>query len=362
MVESKSLTIMKRIINVFLLLYSVVLCAQDQKVFSIGSIHANPGEKVSGKLIVAEGIDTGSFIPVTIIHGKKPGPVLTLNAGLHGTEYVPIVVLQKLLKIIEPEQLSGTVILVHIANIPAFKGMSVYSSPVDRKNINRVFPGKIDGTLSERIAFKITNEIIAKSDYYIDLHGGEFTEQIVDYIYFIHNCPDKDLCEKIRMLAHATGNHYLIPDKLIIPDEASQGTYSEHAAIRLGVPAVSLEWGDQGRVDSDVVEFALRGMVNVMQTLEMIEGKPFVNEYPVYLFDESAVTCNFDGLLYAEVNKGQFVTKGSRLGYTTDYWGNVLEEYYSTITGVVVVVRNVPVINKGENICRVARVSDTFEK
>jgi len=352
---------MKRIISILLLLYSIMTSAQDQEFFSIRSIQAKPGEKVSGKLIIEEGIDKGTFVPFSIINGSKAGPVLTLNAGLHGTEYVPVIVLQKLLKEIDPEKLSGTVVLIHIANIPGFKGMAVYNNPVDKKNPNREYPGKQDGTLSERVAFAITHEIIAKSDYYIDLHGGEFNEQIVDYIYFMSDSPDQKLNETCRMLAHATGNHYLIPDKYASPEETKEGTYSDFAAIYLGIPCVSLEWGDKGEVEDRVVEFAMKGMKNVLRTLGMIEGKPFVNEHPVYLTEISEVTCNYDGILYNEVNKEQFVSKGSRLGYTTDYWGNVLEEYFAPFTGMVVLAIDVPATYKGKEVFRVSKVADSLE-
>ena len=128
------------------------------KTHCVGS--AKSGEKITGSLIVEDDIDKGTFIPITIINGAKPGPVLTLVAGIHGTEYVPIIAAQKIVNEIEPAELSGTLIVVHIANIPSFKGRGVYSSPIDHKNLNRVFPGKKDGTVSERIAYTITNEII----------------------------------------------------------------------------------------------------------------------------------------------------------------------------------------------------------
>ena len=352
---------MKRIIILLLALFSITLNAQDVASFTIGSVTAKRGELASGKLVIEEGIDEGTFVPFSIIHGSKPGPVLTLNAGLHGTEYVPVIVLQKLLKEIEPDQLSGTLVLVHIANIPGFKGLVVYNNPVDKKNPNRSYPGKKDGTLSERTAYAITNEIIAKSDYYIDLHGGEFNEQLVDYIYFMHDSPDKMLNEKCRMLAHATGNHYIIPDKYSSPEETKEGTYSEFAAIYLGIPGVTLEWGDKGKVEDKVVDFAMKGMKNVLRTLGMIEGKPWVNEHPVYLIEDNIVTCNYDGILYTEVNKEQFVSKGTRLGYTTDYWGNILEEYFAPVTGMVVLALDAPAIFKGKTVFRVSKVSDTLE-
>ena len=129
----------------------------------------------------------------------------------------------------------------------------------------------------------------------------------------------------------------------------------------MGIPSVSLEWGDKGKVEDEVVDFALKGMKNVLRTLGMIEGKPFVNEHPVYLVDDQEVDCHFDGILYTEVNKEQFVSKGARLGYTTDYWGNLLEEYYAPVSGVVVMALDAPAVSKGSTVFRVSKVSDTLE-
>ena len=105
----------------------------------------------------------------------------------------------------------------------------------------------------------------------------------------------------------------------------------------------------------------MKGMKNVMRTLGMIEGKPFVNEHPVYLVDDQEVNCNFDGILYTEVSKEQFVSKGSRLGYTTDYWGNILEEYNAPVTGMVVLALDSPSVSKGKTVFRVSKVADTLE-
>ena len=126
------------ILFVFLLnsSFSNILIAQNSKTFTIGSIESKSGEKVSGSLIIENGVDKGTFIPITIINGAKPGPVLTLVAGVHGTEYVPIISLQQLSNEINPYELSGTVIMVHIANIPSFSDRAVYSSPIDNKNLN----------------------------------------------------------------------------------------------------------------------------------------------------------------------------------------------------------------------------------
>ena len=93
----------------------------------------------------------------------------------------------------------------------------------------------------------------------------------------------------------------------------------------------------------------------------MLQGETFVNEHPIYIVNENSVNSNFNGILYSMVERGQFITKGTLIGYTTDYWGKVLEKYYSPITGVVLVAKVSPAINKGELVCKVAEAIDKFE-
>jgi hypothetical protein len=113
--------------------------------------------------LAARGDDPGATIPFTVVHGTTDGPVLALVAGTHGMEYVPIVALQRLRSSIDPAALRGTVVMVHVANMPSFLGRTIYYSPADGQNLNRVFPGKADGTLSERIADTITRAVIARA-------------------------------------------------------------------------------------------------------------------------------------------------------------------------------------------------------
>jgi predicted deacylase len=133
----------------------------------------------SRMLEVADGVS----IPVTTVTGPKPGPVLALVAGNHGYEYPPILALQKLRTKIDPGRLAGTIVMVHVANMPSFLGRTVYFSPADRKNLNRVYPGRADGTVSERIAYAITTQVIDPSDYLLDLHCGDGNESLRPYVY-----------------------------------------------------------------------------------------------------------------------------------------------------------------------------------
>lgn len=357
----------KKFVNMYILIAITTvtlsnISAQNVNTFTIGPIEAEQGEKATGSLIVQKGIDDGTFIPITVINGEKPGPVLTLVAGVHGTEYVPIITAQQLVKEIKPTQLSGTLVIVHIANIPAFSGRSAYSNPIDHKNLNRIFPGKKDGTISERIAYTLTHEIISKSDYYIDMHGGEFNERLIDFLYFYYGDSQSNACKKSIQMAHAMGNNYLIPFKYNTVPDSLPSEYSDLEAFRRGVGSIVLEWGDRGIVSMREVELAKNGIYNVMRTIEMINGKAIKYEHPVYLTNEKDINSNVDGILYVRLDRGQTISKGTLIGYTTDYWGNTLEEYRSPINGIVVALKVAPSINKGEIVCRVAEVWDNFEE
>jgi predicted deacylase len=83
---------------------------------------------------VPAAIDAGTQIPITTIRGAEPGPVLALIVGNHGYEYPPIIALQQFRTLVDPEKLRGTIVMVHVANMPSFLGRTIYFSPVDGKN------------------------------------------------------------------------------------------------------------------------------------------------------------------------------------------------------------------------------------
>ncbi|RPJ72680.1 MAG: succinylglutamate desuccinylase, partial [Acidobacteria bacterium] len=152
-----------------LVLLTAPLAAQVP--FTIGTFTAQPGTSVSGDLAVpGRGVEPGTTIPISILHGSRPGPVLALFASVHGYEYPPVLALQRLRKNIDPKDLAGTIIMVHVANMPSFLGRTIYYTPGDGKNLNRVFPGKADGTISERIAYQLTREVVDRATAVIDLH------------------------------------------------------------------------------------------------------------------------------------------------------------------------------------------------
>jgi len=156
----------------------------QQKKFAVGTASALLGEKITGFLEVPAGVDPGTNIPVVVVRGIRPGPVLALVSGLHGTEYTSIVAVERLISILQPSEISGTVILIPLVNLPSFEQKVPHLNPVDKKSMNRFYPGNPHGTQTERVSWAITEQVVDQSDYLIDFHGGDLDENLRPYAYW----------------------------------------------------------------------------------------------------------------------------------------------------------------------------------
>src|SRR5947208_13751889 len=134
----------------FALLLSALANAQGRATFTVGNATAARGQKASGTIEVPAGSDAALSIPVAVFHGAKPGPVLALVSGAHGTEYASIIALEKLIGLLNPAEISGTVIIVPLVNIPSFERKVPHVNPVDGISMNRMYPGQIEGTQTDR--------------------------------------------------------------------------------------------------------------------------------------------------------------------------------------------------------------------
>src|SRR5262249_27668645 len=119
--------------------------------------------------------------PVISVTGAKPGPVLFVNAGVHGGEYPAIEAVIRLGKTLDPKKISGTVILMPVLSLPAFRTRTAFVCPSDNVNPNRVFPGDPRGSYSEQMIFSLIHEFVVHADAYIDLHGGDIPEALVPF-------------------------------------------------------------------------------------------------------------------------------------------------------------------------------------
>lgn len=325
--------------------------------FEIDGHSVDEGQRVSFELAVpGPGGEDGTAIPVTVIHGARPGPVLALVAGTHGYEYPPITALQRLRGETDPQAVAGTMLLVHVANLPAFLGRTIYVSPADWKNLNRVYPGDPAGTLSERIAHRITTEIIERADYLVDMHAGDGNEALRPYVY-MPETGDAEFDAAARGLARAFGLDTIVIDRAPVaaPDES---VLTDMTAISRGIPAITTETGLLGGNEAELVTLALDGARSVMRYLGMLEGVPIDNEAVVWLEDFEVLRSPATGVFRPAVEQGWIVAEGARLGAVHDLFGDRVAVVRAPFTGVVNYVIATPPISAGEPVAMVSRLAD----
>jgi len=319
--------------------------------FAIGGLSVPAGQTQSGFLEVPGG---ETKIPVTVIHGAKPGRVLALVAGTHGFEYPPILSLYRIKDMVRPADLSGTLILVHIANLPSFQRRTIYFVPADGKNLNRVFPGDPNGTLSQKMAYVLTKEVVDRCDALIDMHCGDGNEALIPYTYWMIG-PDAASTAEAKAMCLAFG----IPT-IIIDDTRSQdikdSKYLGNTALLRKKPAITTEYGFLGRSDEIAIQKNAAGVLSVMRLFKMVPGEPESVARPVWIDKYEVVNSAHDGLFFPEVEMGQYVAAGQRVGYLTDYFGVRLQILTAPFEGVVLYIINTPPANKGEPLFEVGRV------
>lgn len=329
-----------------LALPAVGAAALQTDVFTVGTVSARRGETASGVLAVPAGVDAATEIPVSVIHGAEPGPVLGLIAGNHGYEYPPILALQRLRARIDPGKLRGTVLLVHVANLPSFLGRTVYVSPVDGQNLNRMYPGKKDGTVSQRIAHAITTEVIAKSDYVVDLHAGDGNESLRPFVY-MPVTGDAALDAKIEQMVLAFGFDHIVVDR-DRPTDPAASIYCDRTATSRGKPAMTVESGFLGSPDETSVANLVVGLTSLMRHYGMLEGAPTPVEHPVLLEPTAVLTAPATGVLFPHVERGQTVAQGARIATIRDFFGEELAVVRAPFAGEVLYVVGTPPIREGE--------------
>ena len=297
-------------------------------------------------LEIPAGVDAGTQIPISTITGGRPGPVLALIAGNHGYEYPPILALQQLTSRIDAHKLAGTLVLVHVANLPSFLGRTVYFSPVDGQNLNRVYPGLADGTVSERIAYAITTEVIEKADVVLDLHCGDGNEWLRPYVYQTVT-GRQPLDDAIARLTLAFGIDHILVDRNR-PADPAKSLYCSTTAITRGKPAMTVESGGLGGREPEAVEIIVRGILGVLRELRMMEDGPEPLAKPVYLDPSVVVTSPATGILYPKVAPDQMVQAGETLAQITDFFGAPLADVATPIAGKVLYVVATPPIVAGQ--------------
>ena len=343
-------------LNTRLFFYAIVFFAASgiaQKSFVFQNKSIKPGTKKHFEIPVVSDNDS-TFIPVTVFHGSKPGSVLGITAGVHGYEYPPILAAQQLNQKIDPTKLSGTIILVQIANVPAFLGRSPFLNPLDNKNLNRSFPGDAAGSITERIADVLTKEVIERSAFFVDMHAGDAPEDLRSYNAWYQSETLPEVSRKGKEMALAMGFDYSIIFN--IPRERLQkpSLYCSQEAFHRKIPSVDIECGKLGIPDKIETNRIVNGIFSLLVHLNMMNSiKESVSVKPIIIAKRFTIKSKSTGLFYTEKKAGDFIKKGEVIGYITDFFGNTLENIKASQNGMILYMIGTPPINKGETIMNV---------
>lgn len=276
--------------------------------------------------------------PFFSIAGARPGPKFLVTAGIHAAEYPAIVSAILLGRKLDPAEVSGTIVIIPLLNRPGFYERSVYVNPEDNDNLNRVFPGSPDGPWSERFAHYFLNEIIARFDYAIDLHGGDMVEDIVPFVIYRGQADP----EVERMLT-AYGMDWVVKGSI----SGERPGMLASAANTRGVRAFVAESGRCGLLEEDATARHVNGLENVLRELGILSGQPLRLPPPRVMSRFEWLRTQEEGIFLSTVKVNEWVREGQSLGQMVDLLGNPLSDVKSTVDGLILFIVTSPAIKKG---------------
>lgn len=256
--------------------------------------------------------------PVLVVNGKTPGKTLCLTAAVHGDELNGIEMIRRIMYQLEPEKLTGTVIGVPVVNLMGFRRNTRYLP--DRRDLNRYFPGNTRGSSASRIAYSFFTNIIRHCDALVDIHTGSFHRTNLTQLR-------ADLSnEQVAALAQSFG---------VIAVLNSRGNPSSlrTAAVRAGIPSVTVEAGEPLRMQSEVVAEGTKAIETLLTKLGMYGRQSKWYRYAPVYYKSAWVRANQSGILFSSAPLGKRVVKGEVLGTVTDPITNKRSEIVSPYQG-----------------------------
>lgn len=294
-------------------------------------------------------------LPVMAVSGTEDGPVLFVNACMHGDEVLGSDVVRRTVNALAPEQLRGALICVPMANPTGVATrtrrnvVEMYPGPHD---MNRVFPGDSEGVLTERLAALLHEKFIEPADYAFDLHcasvGGEWQPYTV--LPREDVCRDQETYQRSKALAAAFGAPNLLAGTLF------PGSFVD-SSVTVGTPASMCEFGVANFVDRADQSFGMRGMSNLLKHLGMIAGEPEVPSEQTVLTKLHRLKTGTGGYLVLDTSLGDDIKAGDRVAHVEDLAGSVVADFESPVDGRVCRVNTMGVVGTGDIVAYVAETA-----
>lgn len=318
--------------------------------FCIRDIAAAPGEKARGWLTIGETPGGPIQVPIVLVNGRADGPVICFTAGVHAAEYAPIDAVMRLVQAIEPNALRGAVIGVPVSNMRMFEHRAGFVSPLDGLNLNRIAPGRRDGSISEILADVLLREVIGAAQYHIDFHGGDLGEILFPFAGYALT-GNRNLDAKGDALARAFTPRLisLSTDGSTIPPFPGS---LNHSASHNGVVSILAECGGNGTLDEDDVRTHMEGAYKVLRHLGMLDGGAPTNGPRIAARDRVVVRATRSGLLRLGVRIGDEIAAGQEVAEICNVFGEVVERVRAPGAGLAGLVWAHKVVNTGDPVVR----------
>jgi predicted deacylase len=295
------------------------------------------GSKNVTKVKVAEHADKSPVIlPLFVIKGTEEGPTLLLNGGVHGNELNGVEIVRKVVSKVSPDELKGTLLGVPIVNILAYSAGYRWD-PLDPKDMNRVFPGDKNGSLTEQIAYTFFNKMARTADYIIDFHSAEYPEVFLPHA----RIRKKDRSGRSMEMINAFGTE-------IVWDQKGPEGMLQVNAIKRKIPAITIEIGAGANVDRKGIGIGIKGVINVMRTLGMINGTAKIPDHQILIRKKrSWFRSPIGGIFETDRRLGDIVRKDAFIGKIFDPFSFDETEIFAPVNGIVAGLRNHPVVRSG---------------
>jgi predicted deacylase len=272
-------------------------------------------------------------VPVIIEHSSNPGPIVLLLAGIHGDETNGVGIVREIidLKINKPK--NGTIICIPVFNIFGYL-IQTREFP-DGRDLNRMFPGTVNGSLASQFAYQFTEKIAPFVDYIIDFHTGGGERDNIAQI----RCSVGD--EKALELAKVFN-----PPMIVFSNNITKSL--RDTLHKMGKTVLLFEGGKSNELNPTIINEGVNGTRNVLIRLGLIEGKITVRATPIFVKKAKWLRASDSGMFKIRVTNGSYVKKREVLGVIQDPFGEFKKNIYAPFNGHIFCVNKTPIVNKGD--------------
>jgi uncharacterized protein len=312
--------------------------------FEIGDSRVEPGDRVTVDLQVSTLANAMRMnLPVHVVHGREPGPVMFISGVVHGDEILGLEIVRRVLAQDALKNIKGTLLAIPIVNAFGFLNHSRYMP--DRRDLNRSFPGSDQGSLASLLADLFFREVVKRSQYGIDLHTAALHRSNLPQVRI---APDN---KELLRLAEAFAPPVILTSKL------RDGSLRQSASDE-GVHVLLYEGGEALRFDEDAIAAGVKGVLRVMKLLGMIETAPAPSAHVTSTLSSSShwVRAPEGGILHSVRRAGDKVGLKEPIAIITDPLGTVTVPVFAEDDGIIIGRTNLPIVNRGDALFHIARI------